>query len=103
MLLSLPQVNEANEMRARIIRIGNSLGVIIPAKILKTLSIKESDEVNLELRGQRLIFESLSDAQNPFASLDRGGWNDDPRSAEEIADELYEMRHAELERGIVEL
>ncbi|MBO4426953.1 MAG: AbrB/MazE/SpoVT family DNA-binding domain-containing protein [Bacteroidales bacterium] len=90
-------------MRSKITRIGNSLGIIIPSKILKEMSLKEKDEVSLELHGPRLVIGSVQDIEDPFAPISRGGWYDDPRETREIIDEIYSMRHSELERGIVDL
>ena len=58
-LLPSLRIIESFDMRAKIIKIGNSLGIIIPHKILKQLSLKESDELELELIdfGAEEVFE----------------------------------------------
>ena len=91
-LLPSLRIIESFDMRAKIIKIGNSLGIIIPHKILKQLLLKESDELELELRGPRLIMEPVGVANNPFAILDHGGWYDDPRDSWVIAEELRSSR-----------
>ena len=53
-------------VRTRIIRIGNSRGVRIPKPLLEEAGL--TDEVELELDGNRLILRS--------AELPRAGWND---------------------------
>ncbi len=74
-------------MEATIIRIGNSEGVRIPAKMLKACSLKHGDSVNITACGNRIIIE----VNNPFAEL-----NDihpeDTRDALEIAASLRGSR-----------
>lgn len=91
-VIPLPHIIDSEDMRSKIIRIGNSLGIIIPSKVLKEMSLKESDILALEMRGDRIIIESLATASDPFASLPKGGWYNDPRDSWEIADELHASR-----------
>jgi len=35
-------------MKTRVIKIGNSRGVILPSSVIKTLSIEEKEEVHIE-------------------------------------------------------
>lgn len=37
-----------NDIQTRIVRVGNSKGIIIPSKIIKELALEEGDEVVLE-------------------------------------------------------
>ena len=63
-----------NAMETTIIRIGNSKGIIIPAEILKKLSLTEKSSVNLEIDGQTLRIEPASNAkEDPFSKLS-GKW-----------------------------
>ena len=74
-------------MEATIIRIGNTEGVRIPAKMLKACSLKHGDSVNITACGNRIIIE----VNNPFAELD-GIRPEDTRDAMEIAASLRESR-----------
>ena len=51
-------------METNIINVGNSKGIIIPAKILKLLRIK--DKVRISIEGNKLIIKSLD--SNPRAN-----------------------------------
>lgn len=91
-VIPLPHIINTDDMRAKIIKIGNSLGVIIPAKILKELSLHESDTIAMELRGPRLILESAATMNDPFSALPKTGWFSDSRDSWAIANELHDSR-----------
>lgn len=69
-------------MTSTIIRIGNSKGVIIPARMLKSLTISEKDEVEIvECNGGIMIRKAQPvEKETPFSALDRwvsdNGFND---------------------------
>ena len=45
---------------------GNSVGLRIPAQILDSLNLEENSQVNLEVKGERLIVNK----NNPLPNLD---------------------------------
>lgn len=49
-------------MKSNIIKIGNSLGLIIPSEILKRMRLAEKDCVNLDLSGDVLTIRSARDS-----------------------------------------
>ena len=73
-----------------IIKIGNSCGIILPAKVMKEMGVKERDVLSIRVTGgeARLVQENV----DPFEAISSGGWYDDARDAHEIADELYAGR-----------
>lgn len=91
-LLPLLRLINLDDMRTKIIKIGNSLGIIIPAKILKKLSMREKDDIVIELRGPRLIIESVATKEDPFAALPKTGWFKDSRDSWAIAEDLHNSR-----------
>lgn len=88
-------------MTSTIIRIGNSNGLIIPAKILKSLTISEKDKVEIvECNGGIMIKKAEPvEKETPFSALDRwasdNGFNDcDPISdALEYVESIRETRN----------
>ena len=60
-------------MTSTIIRIGNSKGVVIPARVLKSLTISEKDEVEIvECNGGIMIRKAQPvEKETPFSALDR--------------------------------
>lgn len=90
-----------------IIRIGNSNGIIIPAKILKSLSLSEKDMVSItESHGGLLLKKVPSDGvQTPFSALDT--WYDEhcPELCDSIEDSLEyieSIRKARKNKEIVQ-
>lgn len=81
-----------------IIRIGNSNGVIIPARMLKALSFAEKDRIIISERdGGLLIMKNESQAQETvFSALDKWaedqGYDSDVRSALEYANDIRVSR-----------
>lgn len=58
-----------------IIRIGNSLGIILPAKMLKKLEAKERDIVKLDEKGGRIVLSNpVKELCDPYAAISAGGW-----------------------------
>lgn len=47
-------------MKRRIIKIGNSLGLSLPADVLSALNVKEEDEVQVELVGNQITIKKTS-------------------------------------------
>lgn len=87
--------------KTQVLRIGNSKGVILPAGILKELSLSERDNLDICTENGRIILsktpaeEDFSGAfTGPFAELsgDPELWGG-PMSAIEYEDELRKGRH----------
>lgn len=70
------------DMTANIIKIGNSKGVIIPASLLKKLSLSTGDEIILNIDGDKLVIrknlEYTGPFTGPFAALEpfKDAWGD---------------------------
>ena len=77
------------------------MGIIIPSKILKEMSLKEKDIVSMELRGPRLVIGSVQEIEDPFAAISHGGWYDNPEEADEIMREIEESRHISTREDVV--
>lgn len=90
--LSLPIYYYGMREIGNIIKIGNSRGVIIPASILKTLSLKEKDEVRLMIKDNALMIKKIDPVTGPFtgAFAELAPWKDawGERDSAEIEDEL---------------
>ena len=56
-----------------ILRIGNSCGVIIPARIMKSLSLSERDVLSVTESDGKIILQKAADAEKvtPFSALDQ--------------------------------
>ena len=85
----------------RITRIGNSRGVIIPAEVLRELSLSEADRVEISTEDGKIILSAAIGEEaftgpftGPFAELsgDPGLWGG-TMSAVEYEDELRRGRH----------
>lgn len=73
-----------------IIKIGNSCGIILPAKVMKALGVKERDTLNISVSsGEAKLVQANVD---PFAAISAGGWYEDTRDAHEISEELHSAR-----------
>ncbi|GKV66962.1 MULTISPECIES: AbrB/MazE/SpoVT family DNA-binding domain-containing protein [unclassified Sporosarcina] len=46
-------------MERRITQVGNSLGLTLPAEMLKKLDIKKGDEVKVEMLGDELVIKKV--------------------------------------------
>ena len=92
-VLPLPHIKKNVDMRGKIIRIGHSLGIIIPSKVLKEMSLKEKDVVSMELHGPRLVVGSVLAIEDPFAAISHGGWHDNPEEADALLRDIEEGRH----------
>ena len=79
-----------------IIRIGNSLGVILPSKILKRLELREKDTLSVSLTGEAITLTSpdkSTSLNNPFSAISKGGWYGmDETEASELSDFLHDSR-----------
>lgn len=90
---------------SNILRIGNSCGVIIPAKMLKALALSEKDAVSVSEVGGRILIRKLpsADMASPFRSLDewyeeRGYLTDEP-----IADSMQYVADIKSHRNNKEI
>lgn len=100
-VLPLPRIINTDDMRSKITRIGNSLGIIIPSKILKEMSLKEKDVVSMELRGPRLVIGSVQTIEDPFAPISHGGWHDNPEEADALLRDIEESRHISTREDVI--
>lgn len=86
------------DMTTKIIPIGNSRGILIPSSILKKLSLKEKDELMIQIQDGRIVLtvitpEYTGPFTGPFAELARFAPDEeDTRDALEIARELHDNR-----------
>ena len=87
------------DMTTKIIPIGNSRGIVIPASILKKLSLKEKDELMIQIQDGRIVLTTVTPEfssgpfTGPFAELARFAPDEeDTRDALEIARELHDSR-----------
>lgn len=85
------------ETTVNIIKIGNSLGVILPSKILKRLELEERDKLNVNLINETITLSSKekdnTEAKNPFSAISKGGWYGiNKEEASELSDFLHETR-----------
>ena len=88
-----PQTSN-NVYYSRIIRIGNSRGLLIPSGILKDLALKEKDEVKFSIEDDILVIKKIAPFTGPFTGIfadmpkpDPEAWGGD-MSAEEYVEEL---------------
>ena len=79
-------------VKTNIIKIGNSRGIVIPAKLLGRMNMNLHDSVQLEIENGRLVVSPAATAEDPFASISKGGWFDDPRDSHQISEELNTWR-----------
>lgn len=92
------------ETTANILRIGNSCGVIIPSRIMKSLSLSVKDTLTVSEIDGKIVLEKLPDIleDSPFSELDRwckekgyGGG-----SAEDALSYVSEIRAARRNKDI---
>ena len=67
-------------MRARIRRMGNSAGVIIPKPLLSETGVEEGDDVDMTLDEGRIVLA-------PIKRRPRAGWAEDSRAIAEAGDD----------------
>lgn len=79
-------------MKTKIIKVGNSKGVVIPGKMLRMLNLDVSDTVSILVNDGVLTITPAVDEEDPFAAISRGGWFEDTRDAHDISEELYSGR-----------
>lgn len=86
------------DMTTKIIPIGNSRGIVLPSSILKKLSLKEKDELMIQIQDGRIVLTAVTPEftgpfTGPFAELARFAPDEqDTRDALEIARELHDSR-----------
>lgn len=83
-----------------ILRIGNSCGVIIPAKILKSLALSARDEVSICADGGKITLRKIAgaDKATPFSSLDTWYAEHGYGSEESVDDALEYVEKIRTER-----
>lgn len=94
-------------MTATIVRIGNSRGIVIPSKLLKSLDLSEKDAVEIRECNGGLVLKKVDcrTAVTPFTALDE--WNsqhgyDSDFSREEVAEYVKSIRGGRTNKEIVE-
>ena len=87
------------DMTTKIIPIGNSRGIVLPSSILKKLSLKEKDELMIQIQNGRIVLTAVTTAYTgpltgPFAELvtDAPVWGGKGKDAMEFAQELHDSR-----------
>jgi hypothetical protein len=79
-----------------IIRIGNSLGMILPSKILKRLGLGEKDKLSVNITSETItmtILDKNESLNNPFSAISKGGWYGmDETEASTLSDFLHDSR-----------
>ncbi len=87
-----------------ILRIGNSCGVIIPAKILKSLALGARDEVRISDDGGKITLTKIPEEKKitPFSALDdwceKNGYGDE--SIEDSLEYVEKIRSERLDKDI---
>ncbi len=85
-------------MTTKLIKIGNSRGIVIPSSVLKKLGLKEKDDLMIQIQDGQLVLTVIKEEfsgpfTGPFAPLARFAPDeDDKRDALEIAQELHDSR-----------
>jgi len=92
-------------MTATVIRIGNSNGLVIPAKYLKSLSISERDNLDISIQNGGLFLKKSrgTESRTPFSDLDE--WNQAngyDGSVTDALDYVKSVREARTNKGIKE-
>ncbi len=89
-----------------ILRIGNSCGVIIPAKILKSLALSARDEVCISDEGGKITLTKIPDEKEitPFSALDawceKNGYGNGEESVEDALEYVEKIRSERLDKDI---
>ncbi len=88
-----------------LIRIGNSTGVVIPARILKSLSLSVKDKVSIGEENGRITLRKVADntEKTPFTALDL--WCDEngyekPESIDDALDYVARIRSTRSNKDI---
>ena len=86
-------------MTTKLIKIGNSRGIVIPSSILKKLGLKEKDELMIQVRDGQIVLTVITEEftgpfTGPFAPLASFApvWGGEEKDALEIAEELHNSR-----------
>lgn len=94
-------------MTATIIRIGNSNGVVIPSKIMKSLDLSERDTLVMKECEGGVFLKKVPEntPETPFSALDK--WNDingysEEQTVEEILDYVDSIRGSRINKEISE-
>lgn len=58
-----------NDKYGKIIRIGNSRGILIPASFMNNLSLKEKDDVLFSIEDDKLIIKKLQPYTGPYTGI----------------------------------
>lgn len=94
-------------MTATIVKIGNSNGIIIPAKILKSLQLAERDSLEIRESDGGLFLKKVgaSNIVTPFSALDK--WNEthgftEGFSVEESLDYVNSLRKRRNDKKLAE-
>ena len=56
-------------MQVKIRKVGKSLGIVIPKRLMDAIGAKQGDEIGMELTGRRLVL-------SPTSRSGRQGWSD---------------------------
>ena len=75
-----------------IIKIGNSLGIILPSKVLRKLGAKERDKLELNAMDGRVVLTSNVSSKNPFSAISKGGFYDSDIDPHAFSEMLRETR-----------
>lgn len=90
-------------VNTNIIRIGNSNGIIIPMKMLRTLNLSEKDQIEISTHNGELRIRNAS-SENVFSVLDR--WNEEhgfqSENVEEVERYLDSIRESRFNKQIPE-
>lgn len=94
-------------MTSTVIRIGNSNGLIIPSRILKSLSLTEKDEVEIfECNGGIMIRKNgAGEKDTPFSSLDKWAADkgyEDCGSIDDVLKYVDSIRNDRINKEIAE-
>ena len=76
------------EMRTQIRKIGNSLGNIIPAGVVRQMGLSEGAYIDVQIDGQRIIIEPVKTTQKRFPFTEQElliGLNSDTGHADALA------------------
>ncbi len=90
---------------ATILKIGNSSGVIIPAAIMKSLSLSVRDKVSIAEENGKIVLSKISDSGSvtPFTRFDclcdEKGYGDD-MSAEAALDYVAKIKSDRMNKDI---
>ena len=86
-------------MTTKLIKIGNSRGIVIPSSILKEMELKEKDNLLIHTEEHKIILSVIADDftgpfTGPFAQLATSApvWGGEGKDAMEVAREFHDAR-----------